>query len=196
MSKVAIQGNASGTGVFTIAAPNTNTDRTLTLPDSAGTMMLTDTGVTTAQMPAGSVLQVVSAVKNDNTTTTSTSFVDITGLSVSITPRSATSKILIQVMLGCVGNATNAILFNLLRNSTVVAQPSSGTNPAMINHYAGFTNAGTASNMTFLDSPASTSSITYKLQFRVDSATGAINQHPQNSGYTAISTITAMEIAG
>ena len=42
MSKVAIQGNASGTGTFTIAAPNSNTDRTLTLPDEAGTV-LTDT---------------------------------------------------------------------------------------------------------------------------------------------------------
>ena len=39
MSKVAIQGNASGTGTFTIAAPNSNTDRTLTLPDSAGTIV-------------------------------------------------------------------------------------------------------------------------------------------------------------
>ena len=44
MSKVAIQGNASGTGTLTIAAPNTNTDRTLTLPDEAGTV-LTDTGL-------------------------------------------------------------------------------------------------------------------------------------------------------
>jgi hypothetical protein len=39
MSKVAIQGNASGTGTFTLAAPNSNTDRTLTLPDEAGTVL-------------------------------------------------------------------------------------------------------------------------------------------------------------
>ena len=39
MSKVAIAGNASGTGTFTIAAPNSNTDRTLTLPDEAGTVL-------------------------------------------------------------------------------------------------------------------------------------------------------------
>ena len=36
MSRVVIQGDASGTGDFTIAAPNSNTDRTLTLPDEAG----------------------------------------------------------------------------------------------------------------------------------------------------------------
>ena len=40
MSKVVIQGDASGTGDFTIAAPNSNTDRTLTLPDGAGTVLL------------------------------------------------------------------------------------------------------------------------------------------------------------
>jgi hypothetical protein len=47
MSKVAITGNASGTGTFTIAAPNSNTDRTLTLPDSAGTI------ATVESLPAG-----------------------------------------------------------------------------------------------------------------------------------------------
>jgi hypothetical protein len=43
MSKVAISGNASGTGVFTIASPNSNTDRTLTLPDNSGTVVVTGT---------------------------------------------------------------------------------------------------------------------------------------------------------
>ena len=49
MSKVVIQGNASGTGDFTIAAPNSNTDRTLTLPDEAGTVL------TTAGVPASAI---------------------------------------------------------------------------------------------------------------------------------------------
>jgi hypothetical protein len=43
MSKVAISGNASGTGVFTIASPNSNTDRTLSLPDNSGTVVVTGT---------------------------------------------------------------------------------------------------------------------------------------------------------
>ena len=42
MSVIAISGNASGTGVFTIASPATNTNRTLTLPDAAGTVLFTD----------------------------------------------------------------------------------------------------------------------------------------------------------
>ena len=50
MSLVKIQGNASGTGIFTIASPNSNTNRTLTLPDSTGTI------ATTADLPASSYI--------------------------------------------------------------------------------------------------------------------------------------------
>ena len=39
MSKVQLQGNVNGTGIFTIASPNSNTDRTLTLPDNTGTLL-------------------------------------------------------------------------------------------------------------------------------------------------------------
>jgi hypothetical protein len=46
MSKVALSGNASGTGTFTIASPNGNTDRTLTLPDATGTMLVSGQPVT------------------------------------------------------------------------------------------------------------------------------------------------------
>ncbi len=50
MSKVAIAGNASGTGTFTIAAPNSNSDRTITLPDEAGTVL---TSASTTVLPKG-----------------------------------------------------------------------------------------------------------------------------------------------
>jgi len=46
MSKVKIEGNASGTGTLTISAPNTNTDRSLTLPDTAGEVLVTDGTIT------------------------------------------------------------------------------------------------------------------------------------------------------
>lgn len=46
MSKIALSGNASGTGTLTIAAPNTSTDRTLTLPDATGTMLVSGQPVT------------------------------------------------------------------------------------------------------------------------------------------------------
>jgi hypothetical protein len=56
MSKVQLSGNASGTGIFTIASPNSNTDRTLTLPDNTGTLVTTaSTGTVTQAMLASNV---------------------------------------------------------------------------------------------------------------------------------------------
>jgi len=56
MSKVQLAGNASGTGIFTIASPNSNTDRTLTLPDNTGTLVTTaSTGSVTQAMLASNV---------------------------------------------------------------------------------------------------------------------------------------------
>ena len=52
MSKVKIQGNASGTGIFTVAAPATNTDRTITLPDVDATVLTTAGGTITGSSPA------------------------------------------------------------------------------------------------------------------------------------------------
>ena len=52
MSKVSLAGNASGTGIFTIASPNSNTDRTLTLPDNTGTLLSTASTITQNSGPA------------------------------------------------------------------------------------------------------------------------------------------------
>lgn len=50
MSKVTIQGDASGTGIFTIASPNSNTDRTLVLPDEAGTILTATSSIPAANL--------------------------------------------------------------------------------------------------------------------------------------------------
>ena len=72
MSLVQISGNASGTGTLTIAAPNTNSNFTLTLPENTGTVSLT---------PAfGRVVRTAG-----NISTTSTSLVDLTGASITLT---------------------------------------------------------------------------------------------------------------
>jgi hypothetical protein len=55
MSKVAIQGAATGTGVFTLASPATNTNRTLTLPDEAGTLVTNTAGTVSQTMLASNV---------------------------------------------------------------------------------------------------------------------------------------------
>lgn len=63
MSQIKVQGNASGTGIFTIASPNSNTDRTLTLPDQTGTV-LTNAGPFTASASASNGAVTVNASNN------------------------------------------------------------------------------------------------------------------------------------
>ena len=87
MSNIAIQGAATGTGVFTLASPATNTNRTLTLPDEAGTV-LTSAGVPTSAMPAGSVIQTVSTVDTSFPVSTATTFTEISSnWRLAITPK-------------------------------------------------------------------------------------------------------------
>jgi len=57
MSKIALNSNASGTGVFTIASPNSNTDRTLTLPDQSGEVITTDASGQSLVLPAGTTAE-------------------------------------------------------------------------------------------------------------------------------------------
>jgi hypothetical protein len=71
MSKIALSGNASGTGTFTFAAPGTNTDRTLTLPDASGTL------ATTADIPAAGGMTLLGTLA-----TTSGSSVTLSGLTL------------------------------------------------------------------------------------------------------------------
>ena len=184
MSQVKITGNASGTGVLTIAAPNTNTDRSITIPDKAGAIAV----------GAGTIVQVVSSIKTDTVSTTSTSFADVSDLSVAITPSSTSNKVLVLVTLGANGNTTSSVLFNLVRGSTNLAQPDSGNHPSTINLFnTGTTDVDNAA-INFLDSPSTTSSTTYKIQMRVDGGTGYLNRHTSNTNYNSVSTITVMEV--
>jgi hypothetical protein len=69
MSKVQLQGNVSGTGVFTIASPNSNTDRTLTLPDNTGTILTSASTVIQNGGPAFSAFQTSGQTISFNTET-------------------------------------------------------------------------------------------------------------------------------
>ena len=143
---------------------------------------------------SGAILQVKSAIKTDTATTTGTSFADISDLSVSITPSSTSNKILMLVTLGAIGNLTNAIIFNLVRGSTSLAQPDGGSNPGSINVFPSATSDVDNAALNFLDSPSTTSATTYKVQWRVDAGTGYLNRHTGNTNYNSVSTITVMEV--
>ena len=89
----------------------------------AGTLTTAAQSIAKASLPTGSVLQVVSTTKTDTFTSTTTgAFTDITGMSVSITPTSSTSKILVNVTGGCMGQvATSGFMLQLLRDSTAIS---------------------------------------------------------------------------
>ncbi len=176
---------------LTIAAPNTNSNYTLTLPTNTGTLISTKS--------AGTVLQVASTTKTDTFSTSSTSKTDITGMSVSIAPTSATSKILIVASINYGGNDYN-FYCDLLRGSTVLNAPASGVNPCTIS-LCGVTTTTyqiLSGGISFLDSPATTSSTTYKLQIACQSSgTFYLNRSARNGVNDSVcsSTITVMEIA-
>ena len=184
MSQVKIQGNASGTGAFTIAAPNSNTDRTLTLPDATGTIAVQGgAGV-------GKVLQVVSTTKSDVFTTTSASYVDVTGLSATITPTNASSKILVIANLSYSASSGRDAAFQILRGATVIP---TGVTGSVLNGAYTFSMFSVA--QSYLDSPATTSATTYKIQVYVSADTIFINRRALDTSFTGQSTITLMEIA-
>ena len=192
MSLVKVSGNAGGTGTLTIAAPNTNSDYTLTLPTNTGTLLSTKS--------AGTVLQVVSTTKTDTFSTASTSYVDVTGLSATITPTSSTSKILVHVSV--VVGSTGIFAVQLVRGSTAIGiADASGSH--VQSSVASFTNSDANTTaigaFMFLDSPATTSATTYKIQAITQGSTNYVNRtiNDVNSivGTRTASSITVMEIA-
>ena len=168
-----------------IIKPNNNTISAITsLPAGVG----------------GKVLQVVSTAKTDSFSTTSSSFTDVTGMSVSITPSSTSNKILIHCRFSTIndtGSRVNA--FNLVRGSTAIAQPSSSTFQSSVLTISSstFDNADYSPvALHHLDSPSSTSAITYKLQMRTNDGSTARIGNRSDGIMSNSSDITVMEIAG
>ena len=187
MAKVKIQGNASGTGVFTITPPATSTDRTLTLPDSAGTILdstsTLDATKLSGNLPAisgasltnlpggGKVLQVVSLEHTGTFTSTSGSWVDVTDFTMSITPASSSSKIL--VLFDVKFSHNNWYGLKVVRTITgtptdISIGDSSNLGSRQYQSFGSRDNfdgqATVGHNLSYLDSPSTTSSVTYKLQ--------------------------------
>ena len=151
--------------------------------------------ITRANMPAGSVLQTVQTLKTSAFTTTSTSYVDVTGYSASITPTSSSSKILI--FASWYGNNLSGGMSSLWYRGATLLPVSDQTNPVQSTSSMAYNSGGsTMQPMTYiyLDSPGTTSSITYKMQTRAGGGTSYFN-NSNNNEYGAISTIILMEIA-
>jgi len=147
------------------------------------------TGIDNIQAATGAVLQVVNFSVSDTTQSTSATWVD-TLTTLAITPSSTSSKILVQVnMCGLDKSGSNTYMaFRLDRNGTTLIQ---------FEGQAGYTNNSDvnsvgSSSTSYLDSPSSTSAVTYRVQMRNPSATGVVYVGSSAS----ISTLTLMEIAG
>jgi len=143
----------------------------------------------------GKLLQLVQAVTTTATTIASTTMTD-TGLSASITPTSATSKILVMVnQNGFLTRSSNANLsdFRILRGATAIYTMTGAIQSRHETTSAPFvSNTGLYVNGTYLDSPATTSSTTYKTQAKVD--TTLDSQQVVCQASSAVSSITLMEI--
>ena len=144
-----------------------------------------------ANLPVGTVLQVVNATYSTSTLSTSSTYAD-TGLTASITPKFSTSKILVLINQNGVAKkgistSFNSVNIQLLRGATVLAKIAGGY------AYTGtlLDNVSGQCSTSYLDSPATTSSTTYKTQFNADQNVDGVLVQTNSS----VSTITLLEIA-
>jgi hypothetical protein len=162
----------------------------LTLDGTAGiTFPVTAGSASAVQASSGRVLQVVNATYSTTfTSTSSSSFVD-SGFSASITPSSSTSKILCEVhMTGNSKDATAAhTAFQLVRGSTAIIQFEGRGGYSATSVTSSYGSCST----TYLDSPATTSSTTYKVQIANVGGAGVVYFNTSSS----VSSMTLMEIA-
>jgi hypothetical protein len=155
----------------------------------AADTVLTSNGTTAswaAPAGGGKVLQVVQGDYATSTTSSSSTYAD-TDLTATITPTSATSKILVMYSISArkdTQNSQNAVNFKLLRDATSISirQSMGYTGTAIQNYFY------VASNV--LDTPATTSATTYKVQFASDNNTAQVTVQGSND----LSTIILMEI--
>ena len=165
--------------------------------DSLALANAIDAGLDAAEN-AGIGSNVVSALKTDAFSTTNSSPTAVTGLSVTITPTSATSKILVigfvHVSAGAAGSADCDV--TLLRDSSAIAVSTAG---AVFNATAGprvisSTASMFSATISVLDSPATTSAVQYDIGLSSNASTAYINRSGSTDQNGYVSSITAIEV--
>ena len=183
---------------------DTATGSTITIP-SGKTLQSTNTPF----IGTGNIVQIQSVTMTDSTTFTGTAFTDVTDgnnpLSISITPKKANSKfLLIMNMSASANNGSSRFGFRFLRDSTAIGIGDTQGNRISVS-VAGIgsnSNANdTTLSFTHLDSPSTSSAITYKVQGQVEQSGSSliINRSSTNANsntvYRPASSFTVMEIA-
>ena len=175
--------------------------------NSSGDVSLT-TGVSgtlpASALPAGSILQVLQTTKTDTFSASGSSgtvWFDITGISVSITPSSTSSRILILTQVSTTSNNSSGL--RLVRNSTALnVGNASGSRSQTTSGqwYTGNSYNVLPFTLAYVDSPATTSATTYKVQAFCAPGTFRVNQsNDDNDNFEhtrSASSIIVMEIAG
>jgi len=184
----------SGGNSVIIAAPDSNpaSDRTLKLPsDGDGTILTSNSSV-------GKILQVKQTFKNDAASISSGTFADISGLTVSITPSATSSKILYIGSLYLASSSSEAN-FRLKRTIGGTATDIGVSSVLDDDADGSFAHGGGARygehSWQFLDSPNTTSAITYGIRWRIHSGTTYLNRTWDANWFHGASAITVMEIA-
>jgi len=199
---VTISGSGTITGIATGGLP----DGSIAAGDLASSLDLTGKTVTLPSGTGGKILQVKQTYKQDTFTTTSTSFTDVTGLSVAITPASADNHILVCAYFVLANTNTGGNYYSaarLMRGSTQVFNgTASGSRPAAT-VYSNQSDDTIAyvTGFTYRDSPATTDEVTYKIQIKSEgSGTACIGRTPQDadtSNHARMpANIVVMEVAG
>lgn len=152
------------------------------LPKNNANIALDLAGATPAP---GSVIQVVQSKYSTQTGISSGSFT-ATGLNATITPKFASSKILVTSMISLQGSGSGGVGFAIYRGGVQVFADPNAYNGA---YYVYANNWRTKVPLEFLDSPATTSAINYSIQMNAYSITGYLSTEG------SMSTITLMEIA-
>jgi len=169
----------------------------ITLNGDGAISGLTATGISAVQnvgranLPAGSVLQVVNATTTTQTSTTSTSFVT-TNLSATITPTSTSSRILILSNGNCDAQFASAqVSITVFRGATNI-----GSTNGLGNIFSPAGRVISSMGINLLDSPATTSATTYTIYFASTNAAGSISYNIGNGQGAQTAVITLLEIAG
>jgi hypothetical protein len=177
--------NGSTSGSVTLSSPAVSGTTTLTLPTTSGTVL---TSGTNTNFPVGSIVQVVYATTTTTFTTTSTTLQD-TGFSASITPTSSSNKILVisnnSMYVNINGQGTTYVYCkaSLARDSTQLQNQNLAMNTGLIS----VVDTASSLNITCLDSPATTSSVTYRIYIASNNAAFSTSFSSQgNSSLTLI----------
>jgi len=183
MSKVRLYGDTSG--FVELAAPDVSDDGVLTLPTAAQ-------GILPANGGTGS--NVVHTVVTAVFTTTSATFTPVTNYSVSITPSSATSKVLVSFSFRYATAASAAPRVRLMRGATQVSDFNS-LGDVFVAHNNAANNFADVT-LAVLDSPATASATTYSVEALTNASTLHIGSRGDgNAGQRLHYTITAIEVA-